>query len=158
LCLATLGGLFAAKAVSVPVPELVDVADMPTTETDALRGTLTKADKFAVTYVLPAEEVPPLPIASTSAQLEPVKPEPGTGLVSRDQPTSTAKQVAVPLPKPVPSPKPLPLPKPRPKSKLAKNGNAIDRSKAAPEIKTCGQQDAIVRFLISAGISPRCET
>jgi hypothetical protein len=126
---------------------------MPTTTaTDPVWGTLSKADKFAVTYVLPAEQAPPLPIASTAAQLEPAKPEPSTDMVSRYRPASMAKPVAVPLPKP------LPLPKRRPKSRLAKNANGIDRSKVSPEIKTCRQQDAIARFLVSAGISPRCET
>jgi hypothetical protein len=146
LCLATLGGSLATKVVSAPRPEPVETADNATkTKTDRLLDTLTKADKFAVVYI-PAEDVRPLPIASSAAQPEPISSKPGTDIAGRDRPAAIAKKVAVLLPKP------------RPKIKLGRNGNGIDRSKAAPVVKACRPQDAIASFLISAGIAPRCET
>ena len=148
LCLAVVGGSFATKVVSAPGPEAVEAADHATkSRTDPLQDTLTKTDKFVVVYVVQSAEDSPSPsTGSEAAQPEPIKPKPGTAIVGRDRPASLAKKVAVLLPRP------------RSMIKLAKNGSGIDRSKAAPEMKTCRQHDAIAGFLVSAGIAPRCET
>jgi hypothetical protein len=146
LCLATLGGSFATKVVSAPGAGRVEASDH-SSGTDSLLDTLTKADKFTVVYVAqPAADVPSAPTAFSAAQPEPIKPKPGAVIAGRDRPASMARKVAVLLPKP------------RPRIRLAKNGSGIDRSKAAAEVKTCRQQDAIASFLASAGIAPRCET
>jgi hypothetical protein len=147
-CIVALVGTLATKVVSIPGPQPAEAADRPATAgTDPLWDTLTKADKFAVVYVVQSPaDVPHPSIPSTAAQAEPTKPKPTTDAVSRDRPASVAKKVA------------FPLPKPRPRINPAKHGIGIESAKAAPDIKACRHQDAIAAFLISAGIAPRCET
>ena len=130
LCLAAFGGSLVTKVVSAPHAEPIEAAKAGT---DALRGTLTKADKFAVVFVAqPAEE----------AQPDPVKPKPGAEIAGSDRSAAMTKRAVVLLPKP------------RPRIVLARNS---DHVKAA-DSKPCRQHDAIASFLVSAGIAPRCET
>lgn len=141
LLLATLGGLFAVKVVSATVPKPVEAAAAPVTGTGSLRDTLKQPDRIAVNYMLPLAENEP-----ATAEPEPIKPEHKATIVRPDRRPAIARNLAVPLPRA------------RPKSMLANNGKGPDRMKSASDLKSCRQQDAIARFLASAGISMRCET
>jgi hypothetical protein len=139
LLLATLGGLLAVKVVSATVPEPVEAAAAPVTGTGSRQDTLKQPDRIAVSYILPENE-------PAAVGPEPIKPEPRVTIVRADRRPSIARKLAVPLPRA------------RPRSVLANNGKGLDRMKSASDLKSCRQQDAIARFLASAGISMRCET
>jgi hypothetical protein len=141
LLLATLGGLFAVKVVSATVAEPVEAAAAPMTGTGSRQDTLKQPDRIAVSYILPLAEKEP-----ATAEPEPIKPGHKVTIVRADRRPSIARSLAVPLPRA------------RPRSMLANNGKGLDRMKSASDLKSCRQQDAIARFLASAGISMRCET
>jgi len=149
-CLAVLGALAVAKALTTPVVPIVErQVDETTVSTGLAQDTLTKADRLEVTYVrqetaaepaLPPTEpfIPPVPT---------IVPPAKTKTISRHwhDPNATTSSAAKSK---------------QPKKTVATNkaNQAADRSKLVEPVKPCNRTGTFGDLLRSLNLSPACDS
>ena len=149
-CLAVLGALAVAKALTTPVVPIVErQVDETTVSTGLAQDTLTKADRLEVTYVrqetaaepaLPPTEpfIPPVPT---------IVPPAKTKTISRHwhDPNATTSSAAKSK---------------QPKKTVAtkKANQAADRSKLVEPVKPCNRTGTFGDLLRSLNLSPACDS
>jgi hypothetical protein len=152
-CLAVLGALAVAKALTTPVAPIVErQVDETTVGTGLAQDTLTKADRLEITYV--RQEIPAQPKLHPTEPLIPpfptIVPPVERKIISRHwhDPNATTKSK---------QPKPMVATK-KGKSVDPKGNQAADRSKPTEPVKPCSRPGAFGDLLKSLNLSPACDS
>src|SRR6266478_8578778 len=149
-CLALLGALAVAKALTTPVAPIVErQVDETTVSTGLAQDTLTKADRLEINYV--RQETPAqLALHPTEPFIPPVPtivPPVETKIISRHwhDPIATTSSAAKSK---------------QPKKTVAtkKANQAADRSKLVEPVKLCDRTGAFGDLLRSLNLSPACDS
>jgi hypothetical protein len=148
-CLAVLGALAVAKALTTPVAPIVErQMDETTIGTGLAQDTLTKADRLEITYE--RQETPAQPaLHPTEPFIPPVPtivPPVETKIISRHwhDPNAKTSSAAKSIPK---------------KTVATKKANqAADRSKLVEPVKPCDRTGAFGDLLRSLNLSPACDS
>ena len=156
-CLAVLGALAVAKALTTPVMAIVErQVDETTVSTGLAQDTLTKADRLEITYE--RQETPAQPaLHPTEPFIPPVPtivPPVETKIISRhwhDPNATTSSAAKSKQPKQTVAIK-------KGKSVDPKGNRAADRFKPVEPVKPCNRTGAFGDLLRSLNLSPACDS